>query len=340
MERIDDANSIDFVVLWVDSNDENWRKQRDTFAQIERPDDYCGGEQRYRDWDLFKFWFRGVEKYAPWVRKVHLVTCGHLPEWINQNHPKLNIVTHREIIPNEFLPIFNSCGIELCIHNIKDLNERFVYFNDDFYILDTLKEEMFFHHGVPCSTAGFSLSLNMNAVFVCSLFHDTQLLNRNFNSRVVLKKHWHKFLNYRYGIRKNMKSMILLPWCRYWFPGFAYEHGPNAFLKSTFVKVWEKEERTLRETCSHRFRQYNDVNQYIFKWWQCCEGNFFPIDERKIYKKTTIDNDTLGLCSMIENPTCPVLVINDAKITDFWSKKEKIQLAFQKRLPEKCSFEL
>ena len=26
---------------------------------------------RFRDCGLLKFWFRGVEKFAPWLRKIH-----------------------------------------------------------------------------------------------------------------------------------------------------------------------------------------------------------------------------------------------------------------------------
>lgn len=73
-----DSKAIDFVVPWVDGSDPSWQ------AEIKK---YKGDEtlfsdttdKRYRDWGLFKYWFRGVEKYAPWVNKVHLITCGHYP---------------------------------------------------------------------------------------------------------------------------------------------------------------------------------------------------------------------------------------------------------------------
>lgn len=31
-------------------------------------------DKAYREWGTFKYWFRGVEKFAPWVNKVYLVT--------------------------------------------------------------------------------------------------------------------------------------------------------------------------------------------------------------------------------------------------------------------------
>lgn len=44
-------------------------------------DSIDASEERYRDWGIFHYWFRGVEKFAPWVRKVYFVTWRHLPEW-------------------------------------------------------------------------------------------------------------------------------------------------------------------------------------------------------------------------------------------------------------------
>lgn len=34
---------------------------------------------RYRDWENLKYWFRGVETFAPWVNKVYFITYGHIP---------------------------------------------------------------------------------------------------------------------------------------------------------------------------------------------------------------------------------------------------------------------
>ena len=81
--------------------------------------------------NIFRYWFRAVERYAPWVNKVFLVTNGKFPDWINPDNPKLVLVKHDDYIPEEYLPTFNSCAIELHLHRIKDLSEHFVYFNDD-----------------------------------------------------------------------------------------------------------------------------------------------------------------------------------------------------------------
>ena len=68
---------IDFVVTWVDGNDPAWRQEKAKYSGAGNWDD---SEERYRDWELLQYWFRGVEQFAPWVRKIHFVTWGHLPE--------------------------------------------------------------------------------------------------------------------------------------------------------------------------------------------------------------------------------------------------------------------
>lgn len=71
------------------------------------------------------------------------MTCGHFPEFLVSNHPKLNLVTHDQIIEPDCLPTFNSHAIEINIHKIEGLAEHFVYFNDDTFINSPLEPEFF-----------------------------------------------------------------------------------------------------------------------------------------------------------------------------------------------------
>src|SRR5699024_7559051 len=113
---------IDFVITWVDDSDSDWLNAKNSYVENEVKD---SRDIRYRDWDTLHFLFRGIEKFTPWVNKVFLVTWGHLPKWLNLNHPKLRVVKHEEFIPKKYLPTFNSHTIELNLHRIKDLSERF-----------------------------------------------------------------------------------------------------------------------------------------------------------------------------------------------------------------------
>ena len=122
---------IDFVVTWVDGNDPIWQAEKAKYSPNKNADNR---NVRFRDWDNMQYWFRAVEKFAPWVNKIHFVTYGHLPKWLNTDNPKLNIVKHSDFIPKEYLPTFSSHSIELNLHRIEGLAERFVYFNDDMFL--------------------------------------------------------------------------------------------------------------------------------------------------------------------------------------------------------------
>src|SRR5574344_1149949 len=141
-------NYIDFVIPWVDGTDENWILEKNKFDNM-NDINLDNGESRYRDWQLLKYWFRGVEKYAPWVHKIYFITWGHIPNWLNVNNEKIVIVNHKDYIPDKYLPTFNSHTIELNMHRIKNLSENFVYFNDDTFIINKVDQNDFFRKNLP-----------------------------------------------------------------------------------------------------------------------------------------------------------------------------------------------
>ncbi|MDR3191116.1 MAG: capsule biosynthesis protein CapG, partial [Lactobacillaceae bacterium] len=141
------AQKIDFVVTYIDGTDEEWLAKRNLAKGIKN--EAGNGEDRYRQWDNFKYWFRGVEKFAPWVNKVYLVTDTKIPEWLNVNHEKLVILRQEDFMPVELLPTFNSISIEFFFDKIPGLAEQFVYFNDDMYLTKPTSPTDFFVEGKP-----------------------------------------------------------------------------------------------------------------------------------------------------------------------------------------------
>ena len=137
---------IDFVVTWVNNKDVDWRKRKSEFEKEYNIFQDLNSEERYREWGLMKYWFRAVEKYAPWVNKIYFITEGHVPNWLDVNHPKLVHVKHEDYIEKQFLPTFNSNVIEMNLIHLKDLSEKFVLFNDDTFINDFVKQSDFFEN--------------------------------------------------------------------------------------------------------------------------------------------------------------------------------------------------
>ncbi len=125
---MDSTGQIDIVLTWVDGNNPQWKARYSEFSAK-----VADGDKRairFRDWNLLRYWFRGIEAFAPWVRTVHFVTSGEYPDWLNLSHPKLNWVKHEDFMPSEYLPTFNINAIETNLHRIEGLSDCFVFFND------------------------------------------------------------------------------------------------------------------------------------------------------------------------------------------------------------------
>ena len=138
---------IDFVVTYLDSTDKKWQEERAKYSGENL--DSRNSEARYRNMDNFQYWFRAIERYAPWVNKIHLVTWGHVPEWLDTTNPKINIVKHDDYIPKEYLPTFNSNVLDLNLDRIPGLSENFVYFNDDIFLNSKTEPSDFFKNNLP-----------------------------------------------------------------------------------------------------------------------------------------------------------------------------------------------
>lgn len=119
-------DKIDFVVTWVDGADKRWQKKRAQYVDDPEIEAGMSSAKAYRDWGTFKYWFRGVESFAPWVNKVYLVTDDQVPTWLDLRHEKLEVIDHTDIIDAKYLPVFNSNAIEMNLHKIKGLSENFV----------------------------------------------------------------------------------------------------------------------------------------------------------------------------------------------------------------------
>ena len=330
---------IDFVILWVNGNDPKWK---DELAQYSKENSGDKSKIRFRDWDNLQYIFRAFEEFTPWVRKIHFVTWGHVPEWLNTSHPKLNIVNHKDYIDINNLPVFNANPLEINLHNIPGISEQFVFFNDDFFLTAPIENERFFQNGLPCDSL-ISNALSSSSGVGHFVLNNLEALNRHINRREVLKKNRRKWFHYSYGM-DMLRNLALLPWSR--FTGFVDPHMPQPFLKSTFQEVWEKESEVLEETSASKFRSCSDVNQYLFRYWQLAKGNFVPISMRDTkYITMNMTNLRRGeVSAMIASPKYTMICLNDDESIDtdevFEEAKQIVKDAFEKILPEKSSFEL
>jgi hypothetical protein len=142
------AEPIDIVYTWVDGTDPVWRERRDR-AQAELHEGAVNpnavSSSRFLGHDELRYSLRSVEMFASWVRRIHIVTAGQTPPWLDLSHPQIRVVDHAEIFRDRTaLPVFNSHAIESQLHHIPGLADRYVYLNDDVFFGRPVAPELFF----------------------------------------------------------------------------------------------------------------------------------------------------------------------------------------------------
>lgn len=330
-------DKIDIVMIWVDGADKDWQSEKIKYS--DNPEAVRSGINRYRDWGLLRYWFRGVEKFAPWVNNIYFITCGHYPKWLNLNHPKLKFVRHDEYIPKEYLPTFSANPIELNFHRIKELSDKFIYFNDDMFIINTISKEDFFKNGKPRFVAGSdaTYSDDYNDVFSHILLNDLSVINKHFDKKKVIKENFFKWFNLKYDMKTIIKTISLLPFNK--FSSMVVPHLAMPILKSTIQELWDIEGDILDKTSRNKFRSKDDVNQHIFSFYDIAKNNFEP-SSKKLGKYYDIKNNLDKITSTIEKQNRKIICFSDDVNIDFEKYRNEIENAFEKILPDKSGFEI
>lgn len=328
---------IDFVLPWVDGADPAWQAQKARFAPAEGQD---AREARFRDWGTLRYWFRGVERFAPWVRKIHFITWGHVPDWLRLDHPKVNLVRHEDYIPAQYLPTFSSHPIELNIHRIQGLSDHFVYFNDDIFLTAPMREEDFFRHGLAVDTCAFGVaqSRTYSGTFAHVFVNNTALINSAMSRKNCRRLAMRKWLSPANGLKNVARTLALVQFP--YFTGFSCTHLAVAYEKRTFEEVWEAAPGPLDATCRRRFRSIADMSQLAMRSWRLAKGDFVPAKLRgKACFFHAADGARVGAKYILEG-AYPMLCLNDeAAGFDFETEKRRLLDAFAQALPDKCSFE-
>lgn len=327
---------IDFVVTWVDQNDKLWRAEKARYSGKQEIKGSADTAARYRDAGLLKYWFRGVEQFAPWVRKIHFVTAGQKPDWLDENNPKLILVNHKDFISPEYLPTYNSVVIERYMHKIPGLADHFVYFNDDFFIIRPVSPERFFNNGLPCDIAIFQYNPSWSQYYV-TLKNNIRLINSHFSKKDVINENREKWYTDIYGKRGRINRRL-----KFYnkFITLRTHHNAQPYLKSTFTEVWDAFGEELKETSNNRFRHKTDYTPELFRTWQICKGNFEPYDTYSDTKMFPLLLRPKKAIEAIRNQSYSLICLNDNDhVKDYELLMKHIREAFQEILPDKSSFE-
>lgn len=220
------CDKIDAVYLWCDGNDPAFRKRKNYYVKDASVDEKTAGEQRFRDNDELKYSLRSLEKFAPWINHVYIITDRQVPPWLNTDYEKVTVVDHSEIMPQEIIPTFNSDVIEYFLPFIPNLAEKFLYANDDMFFGNHVSPDYFFAGDRPIVRLRRSKSLA----------HKQDIMSKRTRVGIcLLEKEYHRLNWYRqhHNIDSYTKTAYLETLARY-RDEFALCHG-NRFRSDTDI---------------------------------------------------------------------------------------------------------
>ncbi|MFI3278472.1 MAG: stealth family protein [Rikenellaceae bacterium] len=238
---------IDLVYTWVNCSDPAWiEKRRYNLPNAGLDNQEAFGKARTSENNELLYSLRSVEIYAPWINHIFIVTDQQTPEWLDATNEKITIVDHRDIIPAEVLPMFNSTAIEQCLHKIEGLSEHFLYANDDTMFGRDLSPDFFFTSaGKIIYRVTHQKGFYKNLVDNSGIYFTTILrVNREINGR--------------YGLD-----------CLDWRPA----HTIDAYTKSSITKCLSEYREWGEETLKSRFRRKEDMQRYMFSLWAVANGD-------------------------------------------------------------------
>ncbi|MBP1677720.1 MAG: glycosyltransferase [Bacteroidetes bacterium] len=308
---------IDLVYLWVDGSDPVWLAKRNAFIGDAETTSSANCEGRYINNDELKFSLRSVEKYASWINKIYIITDNQTPDWIDWTNPKIKRVDHKDIMPEEILPCYNSGVIELFLYKIEGLSEHFIYANDDMLINRSVSPDTFF------TDEGFP---------VVRLTRKRFRRLRWFWREEIRKKPLHNY-------SKSIKTASELVKQKYgiYYSGMPH-HNIDAYLKSDCRRMAEKVFKTEFEAMHYnRLRSPEDIERIVFSYVALAEKRgvlHYCSKKESLYIHIHKDRHYKNLGKY--NPI--FFCMNDSQYAQD-SDRRKSTLFLNKLFPEKSQFE-
>lgn len=339
---------IDFVLPWVDCNDSDWQKEKAKYDPKEGANPNM--DMRFRDLETLKYVLRSIDKYAPWYNKIHIITTGHYPDWLNINHEKINLITHEELYyKTSHLPTFNSSSIEMNLANLNCTTDKIVYLNDDTLLFNQLETDRFFQgdiavdflsHGWLPRNNLYGLIRGRNE-WVHSLNNNLKLVNKTFSP---MKFERDMLYHSSYSLKEKISNFMMhvlykkFIWIEHW-------HHPHSYNMKTLRECFEKYEKEMMVSSQNRFRANNDLTQYLYRYWRLASQDFIPFkyNDGYVSRITSLNSLKSSIKYLSDNKQYNFVCFNDNMTTvsneEFDKTKSLVSNYLDDKFSEKAVFE-
>lgn len=312
---------VDLVYTWVDGNDEELVKLRQNYVSTQ-PNVHQDSMAscRWRDFDELKYSIESSKAFAPWIRKIWIITDHQRPYWSDEKMwDNVEFIDHPIIFGefDEHLPTFNSHSIECHLHNVPGLAEHFIYANDDTFF------------GSPCEISDFFTEDGKCKIFLSTYELPAEKINKEDTPYSAAQKNVYSIVSQ--FVRKPRQVLKKL------------KHQMKASRKQAFEYCWENEISQLYmfNTSSTRFRSLTDIDPLnLVSQMALLIGLAVPAIIQSKYYVFQDTEDVLKVFKHIYKwrPLPKIYCINDTLTNPTELQIQTIRRAFQKYLPHQFYF--
>ena len=311
---------IDIVIPYVDGSDLQWREGFEKILQLEQEktkqdpsiEPHGIEEDKFRSFDTFRYLLRGIECCCPWIRRIYIVIQqpSQKPSWLKECG-NLKIIYHKDIIPQEYLPTYNSATIEMFVWKIKGLSEHFIYINDDTFPINPLTKDMFFtKKGYP--------KINLWTKKQSIIEGHAQMLKNSEMAAIIAS-----------GNDCVWEPDVCLKDSHTWTP-----------MKRSIWKILFEEVGDMIYSSLTTFRNSKNIVQQISTYYFWFVNKYKPAENINVKNCNFLECSVTDIMKYIIEHKYDIICINDFGVKDYESTKRAITNAFFAIFPNKSQFEI
>ena len=246
---------IDAVITWVDGSEPNYKLKLEENLKNKKIIN-----RQYTQANEIDFCVASIIKFAPFVRKIFIVTDKQKPKFSGIRHmvslEKIEIIDHEEIFRDNLdcMPSFNIRSIDALLFKIKNLSDKFIYFNDDMFLIKETTKEDWFKDNKAVLTGSWAKTYNKQLIKTIS--HKIKnLLNirPSFNAA-------------------QSKAANIVGFHNKYFKSF---HCGRPQIKSVIKDFYDKNPQRLTNQIRYKFRDGRQYIPYSLCWHLLIKENLY-----------------------------------------------------------------
>ena len=246
---------IDAVITWVDGSEPNYKLKLEENLKNKKIIN-----RQFTQANEIDFCVASIIKFAPFVRKIFIVTDKQKPRFSGIRHmvslEKIEIIDHEEIFRDNLdcMPSFNIRSIDALLFKIKNLSDKFIYFNDDMFLIRETNKKDWFKDNKAVLTGSWAKTYNKQLIKTIS--HKIKnLLNirPSFNAA-------------------QSKAANIVGFHNKYFKSF---HCGRPQIKSVIKDFYNKNPQRLTNQIKYKFRNGRQYMPYSLCWHLLIKENLY-----------------------------------------------------------------